>query len=196
MSKSKVGGLVMKAGDWRCPKCGDDNWFGCQAFDCPGKIRSKKSSVQTKWLLIVGAVLLGGIKVSELLDGKGREPSAQASGLTGAATPSEFQQSDAEQPQDVTEASSAESSTGDDEAAATPQPTTAPPPSASQLSGAVAAALESGKSVAWEAGDESGTVDVSSPTVTSDGECRTVRVKKEDAVWCRASDGQWKLSQS
>lgn len=88
--------------------------------------------------------------------------------------------------------------------AANPEPTPAAPdeiatttpvgvPSSSELSGAVAAALDTGRNVRWSAGDRSGEVLVSDPVEITDGTCRAVTVEGQTSTWCRNPGQDWSL---
>lgn len=68
-------------------------------------------------------------------------------------------------------------------------------PSARVLSGAIAAALETGRAISWSAGNKSGQVLVSAPAAITDGECRTISVESQSATWCTRGDGDWRLNE-
>jgi hypothetical protein len=190
----------MEAKYWRCPKCGDDNWMGCPATDCPGKIKRRKAGIQVKWLIAAGLALLAVGKFSDLIQGPGTANAV--SGKTDKVSPKE----DVDEPisplEDTGEISRTKSvpdltdekttASTDLQSAEVPRKASAPDPSV--LSGAVASALETGKSVAWDAGDATGYVEVSAPAAITDGECKTIRVGQISAVWCRQSGGKWNLS--
>lgn len=67
-------------------------------------------------------------------------------------------------------------------------------PRPDQLTGAVAAALDTGKPKAIKVGQRTWLVLVSEPVETATGTCRNVSIGDQQSTWCRGNGSDWKVA--